>query len=84
MRRLILVVVLVPTLAYAQQPQQPSSYTLTISPQELELISAGLGTQPFKDVLPLMNKLRQQVMEQQSKIIAPPAIPPVDKPVEPK
>lgn len=46
---------------------------LTVTPGELELISEGLQTQPFGKVWPLINKLRQQFVEQQPKPITPPA-----------
>ncbi len=86
MKRIIFIAALLPTLAYAQVPPMPSSqpaeYNLKVAPQELELISEGLGTQPFNKVLPLINKLRQQVMEQQPK--PPMTKNNVDKPSETK
>lgn len=50
--------------AYAQQ-QQPQEYTIKLTAQDLDVIGAGLGEQPFNKAAPLINKLRQQVMEQQ-------------------
>ena len=71
MKKYLMIAMLIgmPTISLAQQPQpsQPSEYNLKVSPAELELISKGLGTQAFNDVLPLVNKLRSQVMEQQPK-----------------
>jgi hypothetical protein len=84
MKKLVLIAFLVPTLAYAQPVQQPATYNLVVSPAELDVISKGLGTQPFNDVLPLINKLRQQVMEQQPKPAAKVEEKPVDKPAEAK
>jgi len=63
-----------------QQPvyaQTPTEYSLKVTSTELELIGKALGTQPYNDVVPLMSKLRQQVMEQQKPK-------PEDKPAEPK
>ncbi len=76
---LIAVTLLFSTVAYGQQPtpqppvNQPQFYTLTVTPAELDIISEGLQTQPFKSVLPLMNKLREQVVGQQTPPKAPPS-----------
>lgn len=76
MRRLIIAAAfLFPQIAYAQAPVP--ELTLKVTALELEIIGKGLGTQPYNDVVPLMNKLRQQVMEQQKPALAP-------KPDEPK
>lgn len=73
MKRLIIIIALcLPTIAFAQQQPQPE-LILKITPPELELISDGLQTQPFGKVVPLMNKLRLQIQEQQK---------PPEKPVE--
>lgn len=78
MKKLLITVMLVmPTIALAQSLPQPAEYNLKVSPGDLDLISKGLGSQPFNDVVPLMNKLRTQVMEQQPK-------PDANKPVENK
>jgi len=50
------------TSAYAQTVQE---YSLKLNATELDLIGEGLGTQPFNKAAPLINKLRQQVAEQQ-------------------
>ncbi len=64
MKKLIFIFAMLPTIAFGQQP---SEYNLRVTPAEIDLISKGLGTQPFNDVLPLINKLRSQVIEQQPK-----------------
>lgn len=46
--------------------QQPTEYTLKITPQELELLAKALGSQPYNDVAVFMNKIRQQVIDQQN------------------
>lgn len=52
------------------QGQQPSEFTIKIAPAELDLIGKGLGKLPFEDVAPLIQKLRQQVMDQQKPPVA--------------
>ncbi len=61
--KLIIGIVLLSTVAHAQQPNE---YNLKVSPQEIELIGKGIGLLPFNDVAALVQKLRSQVMEQQS------------------
>lgn len=64
-------VVLVENSNAQQQPQQPKlpdEIVLKVSPTELDTISDGLQTQPFGKVFPLINKLRQQVVDQQPKV----------------
>ena len=43
----------------------PAEYVIKLKPPALELIGRGLGKLPFEEVAPLMQELRQQVMEQQ-------------------
>lgn len=68
----------------AQQPAPVAVPTpeiiLRVTQSELDLISEGLQTQPFGKVVPLINKLRDQIIAQQPKPVQPE--PP--KPVEPK
>lgn len=76
MKRLIILATMLPTLAFAQtttiQPSQSvPEWTLKVTPPELDLISEGLQTQPFGKVVPLINKLRQQIVDQQPKLVAP-------------
>lgn len=66
--------------SYAQQPQ-PSEYLLKVTPADVDLISEGLQTQPFGKVVPLINKLRTQIMEQQPKTPEAPKV--VEPPKEP-
>ena len=72
MKKLILAAILFASPAMAQD------VTLHVNNAELGLIGKGLGTLPFNDVAPLMNKLQSQVVEQQKA-----AEKPVDKPAEP-
>jgi hypothetical protein len=64
--------------AFAQPAQQPlpDKYNITLTPQELDLIGNGLGSMPFKDAAPLINKLREQVMAQQPKPVEKPPVEP--------
>lgn len=74
-----IVAVVIATPAVAQQPQSnPAEYHLKITGAEVDLIGKALGTQPFSEVAPLVQKLRQQIMEQQQTPV------PTPKPQEPK
>lgn len=70
---LIIVGMVLSTVAFSvleasAQTQPSASYTFSnITPADVELIDAGLQTQPFGKVAPLMNKLREQVVQQQQK-----------------
>ncbi len=69
---------LLPTVAFAQATPatapsgMPAELVLKVTPDEVNTISEGLQTQPFGKVVPLMNKLRQQITEQQPKPVEPP------------
>lgn len=68
----------------AQQPQQSQSAcnpecNIHVTNPELDLISKGLQTQPFGEVVPLINKLRDQIIAQQPK---PEVKAPVEQPKE--
>ena len=70
-----------PVAAQQAQPVQPvAEYTLKLTGQELDLIGKALGTQPFNDVVGLINKMRQQFIEQQKSVKSTePSEKPVDK-----
>jgi hypothetical protein len=74
-------VVFVNCVSANAQQQQPSEYTLKVSPADIDLISEGLGTQPFNKVVPLIQKLRTQVQQQQEPP-KPPEAPKVEAPKE--
>lgn len=61
---LLLILCLIPSPLLAQV--QSFEYTIKLTGQELDLIGEGLGTQPFKLVAPLLQKLREQVAAQQA------------------
>lgn len=63
MYRLSLIIALL--LSSAAYAQEPASFTLTVTPAELQVIGKGLGTQPYESTAPLMAKLQAQVLEQQ-------------------
>lgn len=48
-----------------QAQNVPAEYVIKLKPPALDLIGKGLGKLPFEDVAPLMQELRQQVLEQQ-------------------
>lgn len=65
---LILSLVLLPTLAYAQaQPLTtvPTEYILKVKPTDVDKLGKGLAKLPFEDVAELMQSLRNQIVEQQ-------------------
>lgn len=65
-----IILALVITAARAEEPKvsvapvSPSEYTLKVTPQEVITIGKGLGSQPFNEVQPLMAKLNQQILDQ--------------------
>lgn len=63
------------SLTHAEAQTLPAEVILKVTPEEIEIISSGLQTQPFGKVAPLMQKLRDQVVAQQIK--------PVDNPAKP-
>lgn len=71
-RSSVAVVMVMALPAMAQQSQAPTQeYTIKLTAQDLDVIGAGLGDQPFNKAAPLINKLKQQVMEQQQAKEAP-------------
>ena len=62
MKKFLVIGCLLTVQAYAQTVQE---YNLKINAQELDLIGDGLGNIAFNKAAPLINKLRQQVTEQQ-------------------
>lgn len=71
-RYLLITSVVLVWASIANAQQQPPEYVLKVTPTELDIISEGLQTQPFGKVVPLINKLRDQVIAQQPKVIDPP------------
>ena len=71
MKRFVIALVFLATPAMAQNTQ-PTEYNLKLSPAELDIVGKALGTQPFNDAAPLLNKLRQQVVDQSPKPEAKP------------
>lgn len=64
----------------AQSIQQPQELTFKVTPVELDVLAKGLESQPYKDVVPLLQKLREQFAAQQAK---PEAVPvPTPRPAE--
>jgi hypothetical protein len=45
--------------------QQPQELTFKVTPAELDVLAKGLESQPYKDVVPLLQKLREQFAAQQ-------------------
>ena len=55
---------LVPAIA---QQVQPVEYNFKLNEAEINVISKGLGTQPFAEVAPIMQKMQKQFIDQQPK-----------------
>jgi len=54
-------------IAAISLPAYAEDFTIKLTGPELDIIGKGLGTQPFNDVAPLLQKLREQVAAQQPK-----------------
>ena len=61
MKRYLIIGMLLSTAAMAED------FTIKLTGPELDVIGKGLGTQPFNDAAPLLQKLREQVAAQQPK-----------------
>jgi hypothetical protein len=75
MKRIFLMLTLVAFPTVLQAQEVPQTYQLMVTVPEINVIAKGLGTLPYNDVAPLMQKLQQQITSQQK---------PVDKPKEEK
>lgn len=54
-------------VAHAQPAvQQPVEYTIKLTAAEVDIVGKGLGLLPYQDVALIIQKLRQQIVEQQS------------------
>ena len=51
-------------LATPALAQTPSEFTIMVTPQEADVLWAGLRELPVKIAEPVMGKVRQQIMEQ--------------------
>ena len=69
MKKLALVFLLVSTSAFAQNP--PAEYMLKVTPADVSIIGKALGSQPFNDVAPVLNKLQEQINEQNKPKVDP-------------
>lgn len=64
--------IFIATPIQAQAPQAPQvEFLLKVTAGELDVIGKALGKLPFEDVAQLLQKLRQQVVEQQKPKIEP-------------
>ena len=52
-------------ISAAKAQDAPATFTLTVTPAELQTIGKALGTQPYEVVAPILLKLQTQVVEQQ-------------------
>lgn len=67
MHKLIWPIAFIAAFAVPVYAQQPSELTFKVTPAEVDVIAKGLESQPYKDVVPLLQKLRQQFVDQQPK-----------------
>lgn len=63
---LIIACCVLPTLACSQPVQQPVEYTIKLTAAEVDIVGKGLGLLPYQDVALIIQKLRQQIVDQQS------------------
>lgn len=54
-----------PALAQAPTPQEPFSYTLTLTPQEMQIVWEATSERPYRQVAPLMAKIQAQAQAQE-------------------
>ena len=73
----IIALAVITTPAFAQQPPSETLYDLKVTVADINVIAKGLGTLPYAEVAPLMNKLQIQINQQQ-KPVAVPAPAPVE------
>lgn len=70
--------VLLSAVAFLPVPanaETPVEVNIKLTSQELDLIGTALGSQPYNQAFPLMNKLRQQWIDQQPKEAVVPSAP---------
>lgn len=58
----------IPVYARAQAPVE---YTIKLPGPELDVVGEGLGGLPYVKAAPILNKIREQVQEQQKKVEVP-------------
>lgn len=73
MKKIIWPIAFIAAFAVPVMAQTPQELTFKVTPAEVDVIAKGLETQPYKDVVPLLQKLREQFTAQQAK--APEAVP---------
>jgi hypothetical protein len=81
---LALAIAVMSLASVAKAQDAPASFTLTVTPSDLQAIGKALGTQPYETVAPLMAKLQAQVVEQSKAKAAPVGPPVVSPPTEPQ
>ncbi len=65
---LVLAVMVCKTSSMSHAQTQLPEYTLKLTPTEVDQLGNAIGNLPYKDAVPLMNKLRSQVVEQQQAV----------------
>jgi hypothetical protein len=82
---LMAAIITIPVIAFAQtqqpvqQPPLPQEFNLKLTPDEVTIVGKGLEERPFKEAAPLMQKLREQIMQQQKPVPTKPLEKPVEK-----
>lgn len=80
-RLLIIAALLVPSLALAQQPS-PQEFTLKLTAAEVQTVGKALDELSYKEAAPVIQKLREQIIQQQTPpkpVAAPLPTPPTGK-----
>lgn len=60
------VIVMAATTAQAQTPVPPSEYSIKLTAPEVDIVGKALGAMPYSEVALIIQKLRQQIVDQQS------------------
>lgn len=62
---------MIPLVSYAQPAAQPQEYTIKLTTAEIDIVGKALGTLPYQEVALIIQKLRQQIVDQQSQSAKP-------------
>ena len=83
---IVLLLIVMSRCSHAQPaptPQGPTSYTLTLTPAEIDIVGTGLQEMPFKTASPLIQRILQQIQAQQAEFVKAHATPlPPEKPAQ--
>lgn len=70
-KALVFSLIMLATPVYSQQVA-PVEFNLKLTSQEVDILGEALGTLPYSKVAVLIQKIRQQIVEQQQPKVEPP------------